>query len=341
MAAEDLDRVVCHLARDLGRQQLGLRDLSHGILALVPLLRRLVDEGLDRRDLRPHVDELVLDHLKVRDRLAERLALQGVILRVLEHPVRPRDRTGGGDHPLPLQLPHQVLESLAFLADQVADRDVAVLEQQLGGVGGVHAELLQRARDLEALGPFLDDQQVVAGVSTVAFDLGHDERPLTAGSVRDEDLSTIDDELVAVSLRGGRDSRDVRSGVRFGDGDGGDVLSADGGRQPAPLLLLGPELEHRRGRHLRLDGDRHAQAAGRGFRHLLGQHDGREVVAALSAELLRVPQAEETELAHPLEDRVGEGLLLPLLEVRLHLFLQELADVEAELFVRVGEVHVA
>src|SRR5207253_4309161 len=204
VAAEDLDRVVCHLARDLGRQQLGLRDLSYGILALVPLPRSLVDEGLDRGDLRPHVDELVLDHLKVRDRLAERLALQGVVLRVLEHPVRPGDRTGGGDHSLALQLPHEVLESLAFLADQVADRDVAVLEQQLGSVGGVHAELLQRARDLEALGPFLDEQQVVAGVSTVAFDLGHDERPLAASTVRDEDLSTIDDELVAVSLRGGR-----------------------------------------------------------------------------------------------------------------------------------------
>src|SRR5438270_243238 len=40
-----------------------------------------------------------------------------------------------------------------------------------------------------------------------------------------------------------------------------------------------------------------------------------------------------------LEGRVGEGLLLPLLGVGLHLCLEELPDVQAELLVRVSEVH--
>src|SRR5262249_10082583 len=75
-----------------------------------------------------------------------------------------------------------------------------------------------------------------------------------------------------------------------------------------------------------------------GTRHLLGQDDGREVVATLSAVLRRVAQAEEAELAEPPHDRVGERRLLPLLEVGHDLPLQEAADVEAEVLVRVGEV---
>src|SRR5205823_4398452 len=85
VAAEDLYGLVGNLARDLRRQQLGLRDLAHWILALVPLLGGLVDERLHGSDLGPHVDELVLDDLELGDRLAERMAVAGVVRGVLEH----------------------------------------------------------------------------------------------------------------------------------------------------------------------------------------------------------------------------------------------------------------
>ena len=70
----------------------------------------------------------MLDDLELRDRLPKRPAVLGVIHRVLEDAGRPRDRPRGGDHSLALELPHQVLEPFAFLADQVADRNSAVLE---------------------------------------------------------------------------------------------------------------------------------------------------------------------------------------------------------------------
>ena len=117
------------------------------------------------------------------------------------------------------------------------------------------------------------------------------------------------------------------------------MLAADGGNHPLALLLLGPELEHRRRRHLGLDVDRHAQPAQPRPGHLLGKHHRREVVAALPAVLGWVAQTEEAELAEALEDGVGEGLLLPLLQVRLDFAGEELADVEAELLVGVREVH--
>src|SRR4029077_5282576 len=105
------------------------------------------------------------------------------------------------------------------------------------------------------------------------------------------------------------------------------------------LLLLGPELEHRRRRHLGLDVDRHPEAPQSRPRHLLGKHDPREIVAALAAVLGRIAQAEKPELAKALEDVVREGRFLPLLEVRLDLAGEEFPDVEAELVVGVREIH--
>ena len=107
----------------------------------------------------------------------------------------------------------------------------------------------------------------------LALILGDDERPVAARPVGDEDLAAVDDELVAEAAGCGRDAGDVRSGIRLGDGQGGDLLAADRRHEPALLLLLGPELEHRRGGHLGLDGNRHPEPAAADLGHLLGQHD--------------------------------------------------------------------
>src|SRR5450759_2060451 len=145
--------------------------------------------------------------------------------------------------------------------------------------------------------------------------------------------------ITTVARRDGGDPRDVRARIRFGDGEGCDLLAADRRRQPPALLLFGSELENRRRGHLRLDRDGHPEPAAGGPGHLLGEDDGREVVPTLAAVFRRVAQAQEPELAKPLEDRVGEGLLLPLLEVRLNLLLEELPDVQPEFLVGVAEVH--
>ena len=60
-------------------------------------------------------------------------------------------------------------------------------------------------------------------------------------------------------------------------------------------------------------------------RDLLGEHERRVVVAALAAVVLGLVEAEEAELAHAPEDRVGEGRLLPLLGVGRELLDREVA----------------
>ena len=114
-------------------------------------------------------------------------------------------------------------------------------------------------------------------------------------------------------------------------------LPAIAGAAHSLLLLLGAERQDRRHRHVGLDGDPHRQPAAVGVHDLLGQHQRGVVVAALAAVLLGLVEAEEAELAHPLEHPVGERGLLPLLGVGLELLDHEPADRLAQLLVLVGE----
>ena len=89
-------------------------------------------------------------------------------LHVLE---RPAERgLGGGDaadrdrQPLLRQVVDQVREALALDAEQVADRHLHVGEEQLGGVLGVQADLVEVAAALEAVHAPLDHEQAHARV---------------------------------------------------------------------------------------------------------------------------------------------------------------------------------
>ena len=130
---------------------------------------------------------------------------------------------------------------------------------------------------------------------------------------------------------------DVGAGVRLGDPEAGDLLALDRGHEVALLLLLGAEQEDRRGRHVGVHRDAHAEPAALGVHELLGEHEVAEVVAALAAVLLRIGEPEEAELAHAVEHGVGERRLLPLLRVRRELLHHEGVDRLAELVVVIVE----
>ena len=107
-------------------------------------------ELLGGLDLRRHLGELVADHLEAADRAAERLALLGVLERALEHALGARVAARGADQALALELPGDVVEALALLAEDRVDRHPDVVEGELARVRGVHAHLLELGRDREA-----------------------------------------------------------------------------------------------------------------------------------------------------------------------------------------------
>ena len=80
--------------------------------------RGRVDHLAGGLDLRRHLGELVARDLEVADRAAEGGPLLGVLERAIEHVLRAGDRAGCADQSLALELPHDVVEALADLAER-------------------------------------------------------------------------------------------------------------------------------------------------------------------------------------------------------------------------------
>ncbi len=98
---------------------------------------------------------------KSRTRLAERLALLDVVQGLFQAALGGGDALDGDIQTLLGQLLHQLDEALALdAADDVLGRNLHVIEEEFGGVVALHADLVEVATALEALGSvgFDDDQ---------------------------------------------------------------------------------------------------------------------------------------------------------------------------------------
>ena len=183
---------------DPRRVELGHRDLAHGVLAVREAPGGRVDELPRRLDLGRHLGELEAGDLELRDRAPERVALLGVLQRAVEDVLGGRDGARGADHPLALELPHDVVEALADLAEHGALGHAHVLEGQQRRVGGVHAHLLQLLLADHAGQVHVDDEQREAVVAGVGVGLGDEHDEVGAVAVGDVGLRAVDDVLVAV-----------------------------------------------------------------------------------------------------------------------------------------------
>ena len=127
----------------------------------------------------------------------------------------------------------------------------------------------------------------------------------------------------------------ARAGL--GDPECGYALATDRRRQESLLLVLGPELPHRR---VAIDIARRCRrpVLRATARQLLGEHGVLHIAAASAAVLHRVLQPEQAQLRHAREHRVGKPAgLLPLGRVRPKLLGHEGSDLAAQRLVSIGE----
>src|SRR5207248_1145216 len=117
VAAEDLHRLPGDPLGDLGGEQLGHRRLAHAI-SPIEEPGRAPHRGARRLDLRRHARELEFDGLELRDRLAELLALPGVLERRLERRLGDADRARGVRDPPALERARHLLEAALDAAEQ-------------------------------------------------------------------------------------------------------------------------------------------------------------------------------------------------------------------------------
>ncbi|MET4776863.1 hypothetical protein ABIA28_009077 [Bradyrhizobium elkanii] len=98
------------------------------------------------------------------------------------------------------------------------------------------------------------------------------------------------------------------------------------GHQEFAPHLVGAEPRQRRRRHVGLHPDRHRHAAAGDRPELLGHHQRVGIIQSLTAELDRLVEAEETEIAELLEQlmRREDIGLLPFVDMRVDLGRDEL-----------------
>ncbi len=268
-----------------------------------------VGDGLGGVHLGLAGGQLELRVLEVRDRLAE----DGALLHVL---LGEPDRGLGlgvgaeGDAPaLGGQVVAEVVEALVLLAEQVLDGHLDVDERQLGGVGGLQAELVELAADRVALGLGVHGEEgdaVTAVLGGGGRGAGADDHLVGVHTAGDEGFGAVQDVVGAVlaQLGGGLHAREVGAGARLGHRDGPHLLAGDELRQEALLLLVG-------GEHLDVgQGEQHMHAGAAELDARAGGllvEDGLELVGvhARAAVLLRHADAEDAQLAELVVEVAG------------------------------------
>ena len=113
-------------------------------------------------------------------------------------------------------------ESHALGAEKIGYRYPAVGEEQLRGVLGMEADLLEVPAPFEPFGAALDHEQTHALMPFRRVGLAGEDDEIRVDAIGDEGLGSVDDVMVTVAYGGSGHRGEIRSDPRLGHGDGGD-----------------------------------------------------------------------------------------------------------------------
>ena len=309
-----------------------LRHARLEVAALGAVLHRRRPVGEETRGVEPG------RHVRERGRRLggrSRQVRERVVVRRLGH----ADGAGGDVDPARLETAHHVLEAAALdTPDEVRRRHRAVLEEELGRVHALVAELREGLDDSEAGVTLLDDEARHAAMARLGRRVGQREEGerVALAAVGHEHLRPRNHVLASGPARHGPDGLHIRARVRLGEAQAAPRLAAREAGEEAPALLLGAVVEDdQRGHRVAVDhaGERHEAAAQR-----LDDPGVRRDVEPEPAVGRGHEGAEETEVAHARDELVGVAVgVLERRGARAHLALDELADGRDERVTRAGQ----
>ncbi|MCY1424311.1 hypothetical protein D9M71_400490 [compost metagenome] len=274
------------------------------------LRHAFVDERAGHVDGGLHLGQLEAGVLHFQQRLVEHLAVAGIGDGFLHRALHRAEGVHGDEHALFRQLLHELDEALAFFrAEQVGHRHAHVVEEQLGGVLALLADLFEDAAAAEARQVFRlhhDDGDALGAQARVG--LADQQHQVGQVAVGDEGLGAVDHVVIAVADGLGLDVLQVGAGARLGHGDGAHQLAAGHLRQPLHFLLFAGVAEDVVG----ADGAVHvgADAGGDGVGQLVADDGVEGMGAAATAVLRRNRRAEDAHLAG-LQPGFAIDVLLP------------------------------
>ena len=179
--------------------------------------------------------------------------LLGVGDRVLDGGAADADRAGGELHARDVEHVHQPAEALALLTQAAVVRDEAVLEVQLARREAPAAELRQALAADEARVAVLDHERGHALRPRAGRDRREDDAEIGDRRVADELLVPVEHVAAVDAPRVRRHRGGIRAGGRLGDRDRARRRIGPGERrQPALLLLVRTQRQHRAGEEARL-----------------------------------------------------------------------------------------
>ncbi len=207
----------------------------------------------------------------------------------------------------------QLLLQLLLAAEQVLDRDAAVVEDDLGRVRGADAELGLLLALAQAGGVLADDEGGLAAGAERRVDGGDDDVDVGDAAVGDEDLGAVEDPLVAVALRRRLQALHVGAGLRLGHRVGAEldlVAAAEALGDPLGDLLGRAGGGDARGGEAGA-GDRQGDA-GAAPVELFGR-DHLHLALGVAGRALDALEAAEALLARLLDHLPGDALLFVVL----------------------------
>jgi hypothetical protein len=204
----------------------------------------------------------VLVHLESTDLLSELLSLVRITHRRLAGGPGQSDGPGGATKAGVIEMTHADFKAFAFLADETVWRNPKIIKGQLSRGRGMDAQLVKLAAAHAGLIQ-VDVECRHAAMFLGAVGVGKDDARIRYRRIGYPDLRPIDEITRAVSRRGGFNRRDVRPGIRLGDGEQAYGRTAQQSWKVFLLLFFVAELEKRHGGtglHIEVNPDRAVNA---------------------------------------------------------------------------------
>ena len=189
-------------------------------------------------NLRGHVGQLPLRALEVADGVAELLALLAVLERAVVGPGGHAQPKRGNRNAPAIEHAHGIHKALAQFTQQIFRGNLAVFEDQLGGITGAQAELVFFFSGAETRRAFFYEESRKPARAAGLIRYGHHDHHVGIAARGDKRFGAVQQPAVALPNGGAARSTSIRSAAGLGERPGAKMLSAGQLGQVAELLLL-------------------------------------------------------------------------------------------------------
>src|SRR5882757_2764034 len=214
-SSEQLQAFIDGFAMKFGSKHLGHRGVHRIQLSLHEKRNAFIGKHTGDCCLGFQIGKLELRILKVCKLLAEHATVRSILNGPIKDSFDDCCRADCLGKAFLRKLRHHQREALALLSKHIARGNTNVLEEQFRSILSFHSDLFEISSALKPVPAALNDKErhPLGTRATVGFGREHDE--IAELTIRDENLLTVDDKIVAIANSTCPDRLQVAARVRF------------------------------------------------------------------------------------------------------------------------------